>query len=214
MRILKWIPLLASLIMPVARADDAVEFFRAVQIDNVSGVRSLLAAGLDPNIAEPLRGETGLILALREEAPRVFEVLLADPRIRVEAQARNGNTALMMAAFKKNLPAVQALLAKGAAVNRPGWTPLHYAAAAGADDIVSLLLARGAQLEAPAEAGLTPLMMAAREGHESTTLLLLSKGADPARVNSEGKDSAQQAEQYGRGHVVTAIQQFRAHSKK
>ena len=51
-----------------------------------------------------------MIVALRYDAMEVFKLLLAQPRIQLEAQAENGNTALMMAAFKNNKPAVLALL--------------------------------------------------------------------------------------------------------
>jgi ankyrin repeat protein len=122
----------------------------------------------------------------------------------------NGNTALMMAAFKKNRPAVEALIAKGAAVNRPGWTPLHYAAASGDVDIAQLLLARGARVDAvsPAASGkYTPLMMAAREGHEDCALFLLGQGADPQLKNGEGLTAAQIAQKADHAGIAAAIDQ-------
>lgn len=164
-----------------AHADDAVDFFRAVQIDNAIGVQQLLAAGLNPNLHEPGGGETGLIVALRYDGMRVVQLLLAQPAIDLEAKADNGNTALMMAAFRQNKAAVQALLAHGAHVNQPGWTALHYAAAAGADDILPLLLAEHSNVDAESPSGMTPLMMAAREGQEQAVAVLLEQGADPAR---------------------------------
>jgi ankyrin repeat protein len=100
------------------------------------------------------------------------------------------------------------LLAKGAAVNRPGWSPLHYAAASGDDEIVRVLLQKGARVDATSPAGtglFTPLMMAAREGHDSTALLLIEQGADPKLKNSEGLTAAQIAERAGRQHVVAAL---------
>src|ERR1700739_813342 len=127
--------LLAGLLacaMPLVRADageDAVDYFRAVQMDNVGVIRKVLARGLDPNIREPERGETGLIVAMRYDSMNTLKLLLAQPGIQIEAKAPNGNTARMMAAFRENKPAVLALLAKGAQVNQPGWTALHYAAA-------------------------------------------------------------------------------------
>jgi ankyrin repeat protein len=114
----------------------------------------------------------------------------------------------MMAAYKGNMPAVQALLAKGAAVNRTGWNPLHYAAASGDDAITRLLLERGARVDAvsPVKSGAyTPLMMAAREGHDSTALLLLEHGANPKLTNSEGLTAVQLAERAGKDHVASAI---------
>lgn len=170
-----------SLAIPVAFAADderAVSFFRAVQLDNVGAVKRALSQGLDPNVREPERGETGLIVAMRYDAMNTLDLLLAQPGIQIEARAPNGNTALMMAAFRQNKPAVLTLLGKGAAVNQSGWTALHYAAAANSTDILKLLLERHATVDAPSPSGLTPLMLAAREGQEAAVQLLLERGAD------------------------------------
>lgn len=171
-------------------------FFRAVQMDDARTVTSMLGQ-VDPNEANPAGGEPALVLAVREGAMDVLKALLAHPGVRVDAPAINGNTALMMAAFKGNRPAAEALIAKGAAVNRPGWTPLHYAAAGGDNAIAGLLLARGAKIDAVsprASGSYTPLMMAAREGKEDAALFLLERGADPKLKNGEGLTAAQIAE--------------------
>jgi ankyrin repeat protein len=183
------------------------DFFRAVQLDDPGTVKALLGT-VDPNELNPLGGEPALVLALREGSTRVFDVLLAYPGTHLETPAINGNTALMMAAYKQNKPAVLALLAKGAAVNRPGWSPLHYAAASGDDEITSLLLQRGASIDATSPPGtglFTPLMMAAREGHESTALRLIEQGANPALKNSEGLTAAQIAERAGKTRIAAAL---------
>jgi ankyrin repeat protein len=169
-------------------------FFRAVQMDDARTVKSLLGTQVNPNETSPVGGEPPLVLALREGSMDVFQVLLNHPGTQVDAVAMNGNSALMMAAFKRNRPAVEALIAKGAAVNRIGWTALHYAAASGDSDIAGLLLARGARIDAasPAASGsYTPLMMAAREGKDEVALWLLKHGANPRLKNSEGLTAAQ-----------------------
>ncbi|HWJ94283.1 MAG TPA: ankyrin repeat domain-containing protein, partial [Telluria sp.] len=102
----------------------------------------------------------------------------------------------------------QALLAKGAQVNRNGWTALHYAAASGDDEIARILLQRGARVDSlspPASGAYTPLMMAAREGHDSTALMLIEQGANPTLKNTEGLDAVQLAERAGKTHVASAI---------
>lgn len=196
--------------MASAGADDVSDFFVVVQLDNGRAVKSFLDAGVDPNVRDPRSDETPLIIALREDAMNVFEILLASPRIELELAAPNGNTALMMAAYKRNKPAVLALLAKGAAVNRPGWSPLHYAAASGADDIVRIFLDRGAAIDSRAAAMLTPLMMAVREGHESTAILLLRAGADPLLTDSEGLTAMQLAERADKPRIAAAIKSYLA----
>ena len=172
---------LLALALPLARADtaeDTIDFFRAAQMDNVGVVRAVLARGLNPNLRNPDDGEPGLVVAMRYEANKVLDLLLAQPGIDLEAKALNGNTALMMAAFRQNKPAVLKLMAKGAQVNQPGWTALHYAAAAGSTELVSLLLERHAYIDCESPSGMTPLMMAAREGKEDVVKLLLEEGAD------------------------------------
>jgi ankyrin repeat protein len=183
-------------------------FFRAVQLDDTRSVKAGLDAGVDPNTLDPVSGQPGLVLAVREEAMRVFALLLADARTRVDTPAANGNTALMMAAFKHNRAAADALVAKGAAVNLPGWTPLHYAAASGDDDIGAMLLGRGAGIDAPsprASGAYTPLMMAAREGHPDSVRFLLGRGADPTLKNAEGLDAARIAERAGHAEIAKTI---------
>ena len=189
-----------------ATTDQLTSFFRAVQMDDAGTVRKLLANGtVGPNAIDPIGGESGLILALREGSSRVADVLMAQPALQLELKAPNGNTALMMASFKHNTPAVKALLAKGAIVNRPGWTALHFAAASGDDEITRILLDHFAYIDAEAPAKFTPLMIAAREGHESTVALLLEEGADAGLKNSEALTAAQIAERADKPRIAAAI---------
>lgn len=191
-----------------ATGAEVAQFFRAVQTDDAATVKKMLGTVIQPDMRNPVGGEPALVLAAREGSMQVLDVLLAYPGINVDATAINGNTALMMAAYKGNMPAVHALLAKGAAVNRPGWTPLHYAAAAGDDAVVRLLLDRGAKVDAvsPLKSGAyTPLMMAAREGHDGTALLLIEHGANPRLTNSEGLTAVQLAQRAGKDAVAAAI---------
>ena len=191
-----------------ATPQQVTEFFRAVQLDDAQTVQSMLGTVINPNEINPVGGEPAVVLAVREGANRVLDVLLAHPGTNVDAAAINGNTALMMAAYKKNMPAVQALLVKGASIDQPGWTALHYAAASGDNDIARLLLQRGAQVDAvsPAKSGAyTPLMMAAREGQDSTAILLIDHGANANLQNSEGLTPVQLAERAGKPRAAQAI---------
>ncbi len=169
---------------------DKVAFFRAVQIDDDRTVKAVLGRGLDPNLHDPERGETGLIIAMRYDAMRVAKLLISHPGLKVDEQSPNGNTALLMAAFQKNKPAVLALLEKGAQINRPGWTALHYAAAAGDLDIMKLLIGRRAFIDAASPTGTTPLMLAAREGQEDAVKLLLEEGADATLKDHAWRENA------------------------
>jgi RNA polymerase sigma factor (sigma-70 family) len=59
-----------------------------------------------------------------------------------------------------------------------GATPLHVAATRGEDDVVCLLIARSADVDARNVQGSTPLHGAAANGHASTIELLIAGGAD------------------------------------
>ena len=178
--------LAAAAITPL-RADSYTAFFRAVGIDNVGVVEDLLARGFDPNAAD-VQGNPALLVAMRDGAERVAAALLAHPRIAVDLPNAAGETALMIAAIKGRIEWVPRLIARGAAIDRAGWTPLHYAASgAEATPVVSLLLDRGAAIDARAPNGNTPLMMASRDGAWTSADLLLLRGADPRIANAAGR---------------------------
>lgn len=196
----------ASALLPaVALAGAYEDYFQAVQLDNADRVRSLLQRGFDPNTIEPERGDSGLILALREKAMRVFEVLVNARNVDLEIKTRNGDTALMLAAYKANKPAVEALLAKGAEVNQTGWTALHYAAASGNNDIVQLLLEHSAYIDAEAPNKTTPIMMAARSGHILTVKLLLEEGADATLKNDAGMTAIDFANKFNHKDIAEGL---------
>jgi hypothetical protein len=189
---------------PGAQADGQA-FFRSAQLDDARTMQAMLAAGLDPNLTEPQRGDTGMILALREGANKVFMLLLEQPKLKLEATSGNGDTALMMASYRHNLPAVIALLKKGAQVNRPGWSALHYAAASGDQAITRLLLEHHADIDAKSPTRVTPLMIAAREGQQGAVQLLLNAGADASLKSADGMSALQFAQKADKPIIADAI---------
>ena len=168
-----------------AMADEVDDWFIAIQNDHTGKVEDMLKAGFDPNTVETKRGDTGLILAMREDSNRVFDLLLADPRTKLDTSAFNGDNALMIACYKGNEQAVLKLLKKGVKVNKNGWSPLHYAAANGNNNIVKMLLVRDAFVNAASPNGTTPVMMAAEAGHIYTVRLLYDNGADLTITNQQ-----------------------------
>ncbi|RQO38537.1 hypothetical protein DBR37_01170 [Herminiimonas sp. KBW02] len=194
-----------SVCPPLARAGAYEDYFRAVSLDDAQTVTALLKRGFDPNTIEGARGDSGLILAMREGSMKVFPVLLNARGIDLEQQARNGDTALMIAAFKANMPAVQALLAKGAAVNKSGWTALHYAAACGDSEIVRVLVKQGAELDARSPNNTTPMMMAARGGFIYSVKVLSDAGADASIKNDVGMSAIDFARENGSTDIVDGL---------
>lgn len=181
------------------------DFFKAAKMDDARTMEALLKRGFDPNTIESDRGDTGLILALREKSMSVVALLLDSPRINLEAKSGNGDNALMIAAFNGNKSAVEMLLKKGAAVNRPGWTPLHYAAASGDQSIAKMLLDRSAEVNALSLNKTTPIMMAARSGDILMVKLLLDAGADASLKNDQGMTAIDFAREANAKDIVDGL---------
>ena len=203
-KLLLAVALTAAMVAPV-QAGAYDDFFNAVRHDQWYQIQRLLERGFDPNTIDAERGETGLMLALREDHPRAAEVLLKAAGLNPEIKARNGDTALMLAAYTANKPVVEGLLNIDAEVNRPGWTALHYAATAGADEIVRLLLDHYAYIDAESPNRTTPLMMAARGGHILTVKLLLDEGADATLKNDQGLSALDLAKKFEHTDIVEGL---------
>lgn len=188
-----------------ARADSYVDFFRALQIDNESTVAELLDRGFDPNSVGPT-GELALALAIKEGSNKVARRLMAQPGIQVDRASARGETALMMAAIHGRLDWVERLVQRGAAVNRAGWTPLHYAASGPDPRIVARLLELGAAPNARSPNGSTPLMLAAGYGDQRNAQVLLGLGADPTLRNDRGLSAADFARQAGYDELAAQLE--------
>ena len=191
MKSLKSLALAALLSFAAAGAwasDAADEFIRAIKQDSGSGMTALLRQGVDPNTRDP-RGVPGLYLALQEGSLDAAKAILAAPRLNPNALTPTDESPLMMAALKGQVDIARALIAKGGAVNKSGWTPLHYAATGGNTDMIRLLLDHRATVEALSPNETTPLMMAARYGSVEAVQMLLRAGADPRRRNGLGMDA-------------------------
>jgi ankyrin repeat protein len=188
----------------IAASDDEVAFFRAVDVDNADAVARMLGAGVDPNLLDA-RGQPALLLALQGESLKVAKLLLDAKGVRIDIRNHAGETPLMMAALKGETDVAVALVAHGAAVQKDGWSPLHYAATGGSPAIIRLLLSKGARLEARSPNGSTPLMMAARYGNEEAVDALLAAGADRSAANDLGMDAAAFAASGGRDRLAARL---------
>lgn len=189
----------------LAAAGAYEDYFRAVAVDNESGLRDLLARGLDPNTLDP-QGQHGLFLALRGGSSKVVRLLLQHPETRVESTNAVGETPLMMAALRADLETMKALIARGAQINRPGWTPLHYAASSPSVAPVLMLVDQGAQIDSRAPNGNTPLMLAARYGSVDSVALLLQRGADRGLRNERNYNAADYARLDGREFLARKLE--------
>ena len=201
------IVLYTSLLLPgAARAGAYEEYFQAIRMDNVYFLKQLMQRGMGPNLIEPKRGYTGLMLSIREDSMKAFEVLVNAPDVNLEAQATNGDTPVMLASFYGNAPVVKLLLSREVEVNRPGWTALHYAANNGSSEIVKLLLDASAYVDAESpDDKMTPVMLAAMRGRVAAVEVLRDNGADLTLKNKDGLTAMDLARRYGQEGVIDAL---------
>lgn len=208
--VFNWIFLFSTLLSTAVWADSFNDFFSAVKRDDVGTLRQLAQRGFDLNTRNE-QGEHALLLALRDDAPAVAGFLLEQAKVQVEIRNVSGESPLMMAALKGRLDAARRLIQRKAEVNKPGWTPLHYAAT-NADEVslpmTRLLLEHHAYINAESPNGTTPLMMAAHYGHPSVVKLLLEEGADPLAKNQQGLtaiDFATRAQRAESADIIAAF---------
>lgn len=197
----------ASAWLPLAHAGAYEDFFESIQRDDAATMAALLRRGFDPNTVDA-KGQTGLILALRDGSLKVAQVLIAAPATHVEARNLQDESPLMMAALKGHLQAVRSLLDRDADVNKSGWAPLHYAATGTGPqqlEIIALLLERHAYIDAASPNGSTPLMMAAQYGSVDAVHLLLKEGADSTIKNQLGLMASDFARRVGRDKLAEEL---------
>lgn len=187
-----------------ALAGSYEDFFSAIRQDDARTVQSLLVRGFDANTRDP-SGLHGLYLAVREPSPKVAAVLLAWSKTEIEARTLQDESPLMIAALNGQLDLAVRLIERGADVNKPGWTPLHYASTRGHLAMMRLLLEHHAYIDAESPNGTTPLMMAAHYGTTDAVKLLLQDGADPLPRNQQNMTAIDFAQRAGRNDVVELI---------
>ena len=182
------------------------DFMAAVMFDQPATIEKLLARGFDPNTPNE-KGVAGLLVALQSESIQAAMVLAKHPLTNPNAKNSLDETPLMLAAFNNHLELAKVLIARGADVNKAGWTPLHYASTKGHREMMRLLLDNDAYIDSESSNGTTPLMMAAQYGSADAVKLLLDAGADPRLRNQLGLnaiDFAQKASRIDSADLIAA----------
>ena len=152
-------------------------FLIAIKEKRKSIIQRLLSTGVNVN-AKNEHG-TALSHAILADDQETTDALLRDPTIDINAVAsgnRGNITALSQAIAKKSFVLVQRLLELGANVRAPsgdGNTCLLHAVRSGDRNIIELLLASGADINAG-----QPLVAACERGAEELVRYLLDQGAD------------------------------------
>ena len=176
----------------ISKAGAFDDFFKAIVFDQVPVVGNLIYRGMNPNTPTE-KGEPALVFAVRSGAPKTVAFLLKQPGIQLDATNIADETALMLAANANDLASANLLIEAGASVNRPNWTPLHYAASKGHTEMMRILIENDAYIDAESPNGTTPLMMAAYYATPKAVKLMLEEGADPTLQNKDGQTALDMA---------------------
>jgi len=179
------------------------EFLSAVVAGDVDAVNKELSNGADVNAeAACVKGMTAVGLATINPDTTILSMLVAKgANVNVAADAV-ALPPIRIAVGTSNLVAFKILADAGAdlTVKDDGYTLLHRAAQFKKTDdsleIIKLLLAKGADINAVTDAGWTPLMFLLRlvestDADYAQTVealkIMLAAGADPSLVNKKGK---------------------------
>lgn len=185
--------------------DDILE---AAGKNETAAVVDLLKRGMDVNTADRA-GTTLLMIAARNGNLDLLQTLLNN-RASVNRRNQFGDTALLLAALNARFDAAKLLMEKGAEVNPSGWTPLHYAVFGGNPEILGLLIARGAKLDARAPNGQTALMVAVKLGKLNLVKMLIDADADMDLADHESVSALQLAKKLGQKEIADYLRKVGA----
>jgi ankyrin repeat protein len=215
----------------MAATNDLISAVTAGDADRVS---QLVAADPALASARDEMGVSALMLArYRSDRAVTDAILAADPELDVfeaaalgridrlrplldedaslsQALSADGFTALHLAAFFGKEEAARLLIEAGAPVDRYSENdfnvqPLHSAASGRHHAICRLLIAAGADPNAPQQGGWRPLHQAAQHGDPELLELFLSAGADPSLGRDNGERPADTAEAAGHPDVAARL---------
>jgi ankyrin repeat protein len=191
-------------------------------------VESLLAHGAEVN-AKSFRGETPLSRAELNGQKDIAELLrrhggnsTGDPEEKsIHEAARRGDLARVKMLLKDNPNFVSSK-------DNDGLMPLHHAASIGNKDMIELLLANNADVNATAQrqiltsrgghpfpdisgSGMTPMHYAAMSGNKDVVELLLANKADVNAKDREGLTPLHAAEAHGHKDIVELLRRHGGH---
>jgi len=157
---------------------------------------------------------TNLVAACTQGDISRVRRLLDEGRVSVHETTEEGESLLSLACSAGYYELAQVLLAMRANVEDRGMkgdcTPLMEAASAGHTDIVRLLIAHGADVNAQSSSGNTPLMYACAGGHEEVVRVLLEAGANVEDHNENGHTPLMEAASAGHCAVAKILLEFGA----
>ena len=161
----------------------------AVSQGDEDAVKALLACGADPN-HQDTTGRTPLHMSLFAQGPECLRLLL-NAKADVDIQDNDGRTALALDVSMKDIANFSELLLSHGAdmecTDKWDWTPLRLAAQKNHPNQVSLLLSKGANINASGSYGSTAFHNAIMTGSSDLVKILLNNpGLDYERKMEDG----------------------------
>jgi ankyrin repeat protein len=204
-------PLLHASYLSACSAEPGAKGAITPQIEHI--VALLLAYQALPDQAS-FKGHTPLIAAAAAGTLNVVKLLIP-AGAKVDHHDKNGLTPLIHASHFGHKDVVKTLLDAHASPDPVSDMPsaLIRAAGGGHDEVVRLLIERGAQTNHVDTNGATALIWASKAGKLSTVKLLIERGADPAQPDQFGNDAIDYARRAGHGAIVQCLQQGRLPSR-
>ncbi|KAK9766033.1 ATP-dependent RNA helicase [Basidiobolus ranarum] len=196
-------------------SDPVVEFFHAINQDDVDKVSDLLnQQQFDLNYIRDEDGRAPLMVAAIRNRTQVLEFLANCTQVDLELRDNEGNTALYKGCATGATGAVECLLRAGANVdaeNREQSTPLIIAAYNGHSSLCSFLVGFGhANINHRDVTHKTALSFASFEGHDETVEALLERGAEVDCVDKFGWSALMLAAHAGKASVVQKLVDYGA----
>ncbi|XP_053356416.1 SH3 and multiple ankyrin repeat domains protein 2-like [Clarias gariepinus] len=166
------------------------KFMEYIQNHQLEKISKMLDKGLDPNYHDPETGETPLTSAARLENMADIIKVLKNGGAHLDYRAKDGMTALHLAARANNKYTLMTLLDLGASPDYKdsrGLSALYHTAMVGGDSgCCELLLYEHASINCQDENGWHEVHQSCRHGHVQHLEHLLFYGADMSAQNASG----------------------------
>lgn len=213
----------------------AEDFLNAARKGDVAGLETILSADPALLGVKNQMGQSALLLAKYHRQQAAVEFLLSrNPELTlheacaagvletvkqivrergrlIATHSPDGFTPLALACFFGHPEIAEYLVNQGAnidlaATNQMKVAPIHAACAARQLEIVKMLAANGANVNARQQQGFVPLHAAAQNGDHAMARLLLDHGADPKARSDNGQNALDLAMLQGHASVVELLE--------
>ncbi|XP_024875378.1 serine/threonine-protein phosphatase 6 regulatory ankyrin repeat subunit B-like [Temnothorax curvispinosus] len=183
------------------KSDNITPLVSAIKYNQKEIVKVLISNEVEVN-------EEGLalLLAVRSGYTDIVEILLKN-RAYVNVNDLGNAAFLHLAAGRGHKDIVNALITKGVDVDATysNLTPLCFAAQEGYEEVVEILIARGANFNFISDEHVTPLHLATTSGHGNVVKVLLDNKANINVKNNENRTPLELAVAHGHLEVVKML---------